>query len=94
MKGTLEESKCNDPQVFEFLKLLKKPGFLRAEKFTPIINDEWIRVVKSVKKRSISSIFSSRTYSIYKYVLSSDRMTNILVKFYNVIIKVYYYPMR
>ena len=94
MKGNLEESKCDNLQVFEFLKLLKKPGFSRAEEFTPITNNEWIRVVKSAKKQSVSSIFSSRTYSIYKCTLSSDRMTNILVNFYNIIIKACYYPTR
>ena len=51
-------------------------------------------VVKEAKRKSTSSIFSKRGYSVCKCVLKSVRMVKVLVKFYNVIIKHKHYPAR
>jgi hypothetical protein len=59
---------------------------------TPISIDEWKAVVESLKKRSASLIFSFRLYSIYKCSLYSKKITNLLVKFYNIIVNECYYP--
>ena len=59
-----------------------------------IIAEEWFRVVKKAKRKSASSIFSKWTYTVCKCVLESDRMTSILVRFYNTIVKKGYYPKR
>ena len=48
--------------------------------------------MESLKKRSASSIFSSRLYSICKYSLHSEKTANLLVKFCNIIINKCYYP--
>ena len=56
--------------------------------------DDWTKVVKQSKRRSASSIFSRRTYAVYKCALGSERMTNILVTYYNLIIKNGYFPKR
>jgi len=40
------------------------------------------------------SLFSRRTYSVYKCALESDRMTCILVTILNVFLKRQYYPRR
>ena len=56
-----------------------------------ITEDEWIRVVKKVKRKSVSSMFSKRIYSIYKCALESTKITNILVRFYNTVVRKGYY---
>ena len=49
-------------------------------------------MVKNSKKNSASSIFSQRTYAVYKCALDSDRMTAVLVIFYNILLKNEYFP--
>ena len=44
------------------------------------------------KKRSASSLFSRRIYSVYKCALESDRMMGILVTILNIFLKRQYYP--
>ena len=51
-------------------------------------------MVKKSKRSSASSIFSRRTYTVYKYALGLERMTDILVMFYNILLKKGYYPKR
>ena len=46
------------------------------------------------KKRRTLSIFSSRTYTVYKYSLASERFTNAIVEFYNIIISECHYLNR
>ena len=50
--------------------------------------------MKQSKRRSVSYIFSRRTYAVYKCALGSERMINILVTYYNLIIKNEYFPKR
>ena len=51
-------------------------------------------VIKKAKRRSSSYIFSKRYYSVYKCAVESERMMQILLRFYNVIIKHQCYPGR
>ena len=54
----------------------------------------WKQVVQRAKKRSKSSMFSMRDYSIYECVLERDRIVEFLVTFYNIVIKHNHYPRR
>jgi len=95
LRGQLEREQCSSEEVWEFLRLLKTPTRqqerIRSDKIT---KEEWIEKVKKAKKTSASSIFSQRTYAIYKCALESERMSENLIKFYNIIITKGYYPKR
>ena len=45
------------------------------------------RVVKKANKTSVSSVFSNRTYRVYKYALEVEEISKILVLFCNKIIR-------
>jgi len=97
LNGQLEREQCNSEDVWKFLKLLKTPITQRERNQTHHSNitaEEWKEKVKKAKKSSASSIFSQRTYAIYKCALESERMTNHLVAFYNILIEKGYYPKR
>ena len=93
IRGTLSRNECDDDRVYDFLKLLKVPRH-RRHQHKEMTCEDWIKVVKRSKKRSASSIFSRRNYAVYKCALGSDRMTKILVAFYNILIDKGYYPCR
>ena len=94
LRWQLREEDCDNKEVFEFLKLLVNQTQSNELAFKPITEEDWIREVKRSKKRSISSIFLKKIYSVYKYVLQSQRMIMILVAFYNIFLKESYYPKR
>ena len=50
--------------------------------------------MKISKRSSASSIFSKRTYAVYKYALDSKRMTNVLIRFYNLLLRNGYFLKR
>ena len=50
--------------------------------------------MKRLKKNTTSSVFLKRNYSLYKYSLESELLTNLLVKYYNIIIIKRFYPSR
>ena len=56
--------------------------------------EEWQQAVKRAKKRSASSIYSKRSHAIYKCALNSLRLTLVLIRYLNIIIKNQYYPER
>ena len=78
------------------MKLLKKPGehVRGSNKMEELSVAEWSKVVKKSKRKSSSSVFSKKTYSVYKCALDSDKMINILVRFYNTILRKGYYLKR
>ena len=95
LNGTLSEDDCDDERVFRFLKLLKQNGrseYRRDRR--EISNQDLIKVVRKSKRSSASSIFSKRTYAVYKCAIESERMTEVLVRFYNILIRNEYYPKR
>ena len=55
---------------------------------------EQIQVMRKTKRKSALSIFSQRTYRIYKCILESNEIMNILVTFYNIIIRKGIFPKR
>ena len=69
------------------MKLIAKNDDKKKSKFTPITYDEWEKIVKKSKRRRSSSIFSNRTHAACKCALSSRTMTELLIKFYNVIME-------
>ena len=93
LEGRLRKEECGDERVFEFIKLLKVPiGF--RQHYKEILITDWEKVVKRSKKQSTSSIFSKHTYATYKCTLGCERMTEILVTYYNILIEKGYYPKR
>ena len=89
LNGTLQREECDDQDIYDFINLLKKRGEYSegSNKMENIISDEWTKTVKKAKKRSASSVFSKRIYSVYKCALGSDKMTSILVTFYNAVLR-------
>jgi len=95
LKGDLQRDECDYDNIYEFLKLLKQPPRIRRNRSNEEISEEqWKKVVKQSKRRSASSIFSRRNYAVYKCALTSDRMTRVLVTYYNIILRNRYYPQR
>lgn len=83
LKGELTEEECDGKNVHDFLMLVARNECILHEKYKPIEYGEWVKVVKRSKRRSTSSVFSVRTYAVYKCALHSQRLTNMLIKFYN-----------
>ena len=87
LKGEIEEDECDHKEVHQFLKLLAKP----VESIQPNNGEisvlEWERVVKKSKRKSASSVFSGRTCSVHKCALESEVMTELLVQFYNILLR-------
>ena len=95
LNGELCREDCDFESVYEFLKLLKQPEMMKQNRrCEEITAEQWRRIVVRSKRRSASSIFSRRNYAAYKCALSSDRMTNVLVTYYNIILKNRFYPSR
>jgi len=94
LEGKLKREDCDDKDAFEFLPLLKRPEKAGGIEFRPMEKDDWTKVVKKASKRSASSFFSKRNYAMYKMTLTNERMTNLLIKFYNMIIAVQFFPNR
>jgi len=97
LDSTLSSSQCNNENVYKFLALLKQPVHRRRSQtrsFQAVTPEQWITEVKRSKKSSTSSIFSRRTYSVYKCALDSSRMTIILVTLLNIFLQRCYYPKR
>jgi len=65
-----------------------------TQQFTLITEDKWKFILLKSKKKSISSIFSNRIYSMYKCALSNKRLIIFLVRFYNIIVEKQYFPTR
>ena len=88
LSGRLVEQECDNNNAYEFLRWLAVPNQRRNNtEFKPKSEECCIREVKRSKTRSASSIFSKRTYVVYKCTLQSSRMTTILVTFYNTLFK-------
>jgi len=96
LNGALKSEECDNEDVYQFMKLLKKPGghVRGSNKMEELSVAEWSKVMKKSKHKSLSSVFSKRTYSVYKCALDSDKMTNILVRFYNTVLRKGYYLKR
>ena len=94
LEGRLERNDCDNQEVFDFLQLLKRPKNSTTNDFNPMDKADWSEVVKKSKKRSVSSFFSKRNYAMHKIALINERITNLLVKYYNIIITVQFSPER
>ena len=95
LQGDLKWDEYNDNKVYKFLSILKRQNQTNITyQYSQITKEEWISVVKKSKKKSLSSIFSKRNYSIYKCTIDNERFTNLLLQYYNTIIKLGYYPKR
>ena len=52
------------------------------------------RMYKKVKKKSTISIYSKRAYVLWKYVLTSKRLTIFVITFYNMLILNQYFSIK
>ena len=88
LRGELEVDEYDDSDIHSFLTLLKRQGVEDQNEMSSKISElEWESVVKKAKKKSASSIFSNRMYSVYKCALEGKVMTKIFVLFYSELIK-------
>jgi len=74
LAGTLSRYKCDDEDIYVFLKLLKKPQNIMNSYPNQITEEIFVAAVKRSKKQSASSIFSGRTYTVYKCVILNERI--------------------
>ena len=79
----LKREDIDNSDLFDFLKLLvsKKQNHKSTKEFNAIIVEDWRKIVKWCKRKSISSVFSKRTYVVYKLVAENERFMNILILF-------------
>ena len=87
LTGKLEREDFDNANVFQFLSLLQADLEFLNLSYKPITIEEWKKVVKVSKKKSTYSIFSKRTYAVYKIALASPRLTYLLVRILNLTIK-------
>ena len=87
LKGEIRREDVDNEDVFEFLKLLEiKDKTLPTKTFNPINMKDWRIVVKGSNKNSVSSVFSQRTYVVYKLVVDNEEFMDMLIMFYNLAI--------
>ena len=79
MEGLLERNNCDNTEVFEFLKLIKRKKDTTTQDFTSLNKENWSKVVNKSMKNSASS---------------NKRITNVIVQFYNTIIVVQFFLER
>ena len=72
MNGELNRIECGEEDVCQFLKLLKRPKDLMLDEEDCMQVNELKQVVRREKKRSTSSMFSMRDYSVFKCALESE----------------------
>ena len=88
LNGNLQREDCDNEKVFRFMKLLQQHSRQTQQQHKKRLREhDWIQVVKKSKRNSASSVFSNRTYAVYKCALGSERMTNVLVRFHNMMIE-------
>ena len=85
--GILKREEVENSDVYEFLELLTSEykDSISTKVFTPIIVEDWQKVVKRTKRKSVSSVFS--TYVVYKLVADNEEFIEALIMFYNFIIE-------
>lgn len=84
--GTIIRNDFDDDDVFELFTLFKADAKYLIVEHKTIIVEEWKIVVRKTKRKSMSSIFSNRSYQVYKCALHSDCLTSLLVNFINLTI--------
>ena len=77
--GKLGREDVDDEDLLEFLSMLKTKDYYKRPQFTNFELPEWKAVVKRSNARSTSSIFSNRTYAVYKITLGSGKVTELLL---------------
>ena len=94
LKGELKKDDVGNDDVYNLLKLLQNNNFSERSTYTDVTLKEWMQVVKHSNANSTSSVYSRRTYAVYKISLDSDIITDSLLRYYNVIMKKRYYVKR
>ena len=69
LNGDAKREDCDEEEVCEFLRLLKRPKRLTPDDNDCMQNNEWRMVVKNTKKSSTSSMFSRRDHTVHKCAL-------------------------
>ena len=89
LKGTLTREEVQDDNVYNFLKLLRNEERWtnNNKELDPITLEDWKAVVQRSKRKSVSSVFSRRTYVVYKLVNNNDDFLEVLILFYNLVLQ-------
>ena len=94
MKGELNRDECDDEEVYQFLRLLKRPNRLTLDEEDFVQMNEWKQVARKAKKTQHIIYVSRRDHVVHKCALESERMVEVLVQFHNVIMKHNHHPKR
>ena len=86
VNGNIRKNECDSKEMYEFLKILRKPNEGLEKRPDKISEGMFVKAVKASKKQSASSIFSRRTYAVYKCAILHKKMLAILLLFYNMIL--------
>ena len=73
--------------MYQILMLLERLKGLMLDNEEEMQANEQKQVVRRAKKRSTSSMSSMRDYYVLKCALESDRVVDVLVTCYNIVIK-------
>ena len=77
---------CDEENVSRFLCLLKGILATQSGNRNEVIEEEFTTVVKKSKRRSTSSMFSKRDYSVHNCATCCEQMVKVLARFYDVLI--------
>ena len=94
LSGELNREDCNEENAYKFLSLLKRKSATQVDNMKELTDVEFRTVVQQSQRRSTSSIFSKRDYSVHKCAMHCERMVKVLVRFYNTMIKHNHFPSR
>ena len=72
MNGELNKEECDDEEVYQFLRLLKRSKRLMPDDEDCMQINEWKQVIRKAKKRRMSSAFSRRDCAACKCALESE----------------------
>ena len=81
LNGEFRRDECDNDDVHQFLFLLKIQNWLTPDNEEDMQEIEWKQIVRKVKKRSTSSAFLMRDYSVHECALESDRVVTFWLNF-------------
>ena len=85
LEGVLKKEDVDNEDLYDFLELLKlneKQKKMNNE-FKAMTIEDWRTIMKKCKSKSVSSVFSKRTYVVYKIIAYNEKFMYLLLIFYN-----------
>ena len=92
--GELNREDYDDKKLHGFLYMLKRRPATKVNNMKELAEEDFRTLSKQSKRRSASSIFSKRDYSVCKCAMCCERTVKVLLRFYNVMIKHNHFPSR